>query len=190
MRTVKQIPFYVLMAFLFPLLNHRFLWIRAVSVTLLPLMGVIARNWNSSCFYWLPIFSFGISVYQLYAKRISAGFCCGTLSLSAACCIATIGEAQAIVGMATAITIWGFGNRTPSSAFSMLSWFGTISYSLYLVHYPIGGRVINLATRLPETLYFRYPMVLVALLVSTLAAYLFWRFIEKPSQMWSVKVQK
>ena len=32
-----------------------------------------------------------------------------------------------------------------------VAWLGTISFSLYLVHYPVGVRVMNLASRLPAT---------------------------------------
>jgi peptidoglycan/LPS O-acetylase OafA/YrhL len=60
-----------------------------------------------------------------------------------------------------------------------------ISYSLYLVHVPIGGRIINLAGRLPESIEYRYPAIVVAFIVSIFGAYLFWRIVELPSQRWS-----
>jgi len=61
----------------------------------------------------------------------------------------------------------------------ILSFLGAISYSLYLIHVPIGGRVINFAIRLPDTLIFVAAPI--AAVVSNLAAYCFWWLIEKPS---------
>ena len=63
----------------------------------------------------------------------------------------------------------------------VLSFLGSISYSLYLIHVPIGGRIINLAARLPPTIIVQLVAVLVAVVVSIFAAYCFWWVIEKPS---------
>jgi peptidoglycan/LPS O-acetylase OafA/YrhL len=60
----------------------------------------------------------------------------------------------------------------------VLSFLGAIFYSLCLVHAPIGGRIINLAVRLPATPPAQLASVLFAVVISLLAA---WLFIEKPS---------
>jgi peptidoglycan/LPS O-acetylase OafA/YrhL len=62
-----------------------------------------------------------------------------------------------------------------------LSFLGAISYSLYLIHVPIGNRIINLAVRLPATRAVQLAAILFALVISMLAAYCFWHLIEKPS---------
>jgi peptidoglycan/LPS O-acetylase OafA/YrhL len=55
------------------------------------------------------------------------------------------------------------------------------SYSLYLVHVPIGGRVINLAKRFGEGPLYELVIVALALLASVVAAMLLYRFVEAPS---------
>jgi len=59
---------------------------------------------------------------------------------------------------------------------------GLISYSLYLVHVPLGGRVINLGGRVAEGDWQNYLLIGLALVVSILFAIAFWRLIEVPSQ--------
>ena len=73
----------------------------------------------------------------------------------------------------------------PSFAPAPLLWFGSISYSLFLIHVPIGGRVVNLLSRWPLTPATQLFAWLLALLVSVLAGWGFCALIEQPSQQWS-----
>ncbi len=59
---------------------------------------------------------------------------------------------------------------------------GKISYSLYLIHWTIGGHTANLLNRLvPGGPCVRLANALVGLGIAIIAADLFWRFIERPS---------
>ena len=73
----------------------------------------------------------------------------------------------------------------PSFAPAPLLWFGSISYSLFLIHVPIGGRVVNLLSRWALTPTTQLFACLLALLVSVLVAQLFYAMIELPSHQWS-----
>lgn len=73
----------------------------------------------------------------------------------------------------------------PSFAPGPLLSFGSISYSLFLTHVPIGGSVVNLLSRLPLTPPTHLLVCLLALLVSVLVAWGFCSLIERPSQQWS-----
>jgi peptidoglycan/LPS O-acetylase OafA/YrhL len=66
---------------------------------------------------------------------------------------------------------------------------GSISYSLYLIHVPIGGRVVNLGKRLGEGPLYEFVIVALALSASLLAATLLHRFVEAPSLMASRKIR-
>lgn len=90
----------------------------------------------------------------------------------------------ALAGAATALVIMVWGSaRLPSRAPVRIAlWFGTISYSLYLVHVPIGGRVVNLGERFiggsaAEMLL----LSLAALVVAVLFAAGFARLVERPA---------
>lgn len=71
----------------------------------------------------------------------------------------------------------------------VLSFLGDISYSLYLVHVPVGGRVINLSLRHADSMPEKVVSLAIALAVSLGAAYLFYRLIELPSRKWASSIR-
>lgn len=58
---------------------------------------------------------------------------------------------------------------------------GAISYSLYLVHVPVGGRVVNLGRRYVSGPWEEFALSVLALAVSIVFAFAFWIAIERPS---------
>jgi len=75
-----------------------------------------------------------------------------------------------------ALLIILYVNRFPS----WLRFFGTISYSLYLIHIPIGGRITNLVDAFTHNTNLRIVFAFVAIAVSIICAAFYYRFIEKP----------
>ena len=94
-----------------------------------------------------------------------------------------LGRANAIVALLTALAAT-FANPP---RVKVLAFLGAISYSLYLLHVPIGGRVINLASRLPHTPVVELGAVAAAFAASLAAAWLLYRLVERPSQKWSAR---
>ena len=62
-----------------------------------------------------------------------------------------------------------------------LLFLGTISYSLYLIHVPVGGRIINLAKNFITSNNGSALIILVALMVTLVTSYIFYRIVELPS---------
>lgn len=95
-----------------------------------------------------------------------------------------VGVGEAVTGFVTTLTI-AFVHRSCRP----LTFLGTISYSLYLTHCPAGGRIINLSLRFAES----YPAKMVWLLVATVSsittAWVFYKFIEAPSQRWASRIR-
>ena len=54
-------------------------------------------------------------------------------------------------------------------------------HSLYLLHVPVGGRIINITEVLTQNQYLRMTSVLVAILVCVIGSYIYYLLIEKPS---------
>ncbi|MBC7879699.1 MAG: acyltransferase [Anaerolineae bacterium] len=75
-----------------------------------------------------------------------------------------------------------------------LSWLkhlGTMSYSLYLLHVPILGRVINLGNRYIELKSPYYLLLhLVGWLITISVCYVFYRVVEKPFQDWRYSLKQ
>jgi peptidoglycan/LPS O-acetylase OafA/YrhL len=63
----------------------------------------------------------------------------------------------------------------------VIKFFSTISYSLYLIHVPVGGKIINLGARVTTSEFSKYLLVCSALLVSISAAFAFYKFVELPA---------
>ncbi|MBX7124416.1 MAG: acyltransferase [Cyclobacteriaceae bacterium] len=70
-----------------------------------------------------------------------------------------------------------------------LMWLGEISYSLYLLHVPVGGWIIGWTEVSTSSLSVRLAMIPVAFVVSLVAAWLFYRAIERPAIQWSKQVR-
>ena len=97
------------------------------------------------------------------------------------------GLEQAVVA-AVCVALLNLALAIPTFASAPLLWFGGISYSLFLTHVPIGGRVVNLLSRWPLTPANQLLVCLLALLISTLAGWGSCALIERPSQQWSRKL--
>jgi peptidoglycan/LPS O-acetylase OafA/YrhL len=70
----------------------------------------------------------------------------------------------------------------------VLGFLGAISYSLYLLHVPIGGRVVNIGRRFIDGPFQELALSLVALAVSLVVATIFWRYVEEPAKRASKRV--
>jgi peptidoglycan/LPS O-acetylase OafA/YrhL len=64
----------------------------------------------------------------------------------------------------------------------LVAWLGAISYSLYLLHIPVGGRVINLATRVSDSPLFEVLAVVSAYALAIGAAAVLYAWVENPSR--------
>lgn len=74
-------------------------------------------------------------------------------------------------------------------AFPPLQWLGWISYSIYLVHFPMQAAFILLFHTVDRRIDYGQPAVFAGYLAATLAvSYLTWRFVEVPAQKWLQRV--
>jgi peptidoglycan/LPS O-acetylase OafA/YrhL len=64
----------------------------------------------------------------------------------------------------------------------VLSFLGTISYSLYLIHTLIGNRIVNLAMR-ASSQWLQLGGFAAAIIASLTAAIALWYFVERPSHL-------
>jgi peptidoglycan/LPS O-acetylase OafA/YrhL len=92
--------------------------------------------------------------------------------------VAANAQGSAIVGGATGLIL--ALARLPAP--KILTGLGAISYSLYLTHVPVGGRVVNLGRRLGlEGGLSELSLSLLGLAVSLLFAWVFYKLFEVPA---------
>ena len=156
------------------------LWV-LVSIALTAFPGVSAHTEFISA--WLPIFTLG-----MLAFRARAGLCGWRVYwpisvLLAGAVLLVHGPVQAVAAFAAASLLACVGSFNAPFLFFV----GSISYSLYLVHLPIGARVLNLAV------YHGGAPALagaaLALGVSIAVAWILYKIVELPAQTWANKVR-
>jgi len=180
-----EFQYYIFVAIAFPLLAHTNTYICYLSTPIIAFLGFSGLANSALLPHWLPLFAIGMVAYQFYVERLPASLFFLFLTIIAFLSYSIVGLQQTIAGLLTAGMILLARDKQLPKAFVPLSFLGTISYSLYLLHVPIGGRIINLAERLPDSIAYRYPAIVTALAVSIISAYGFWRTVERPAQRWS-----
>ena len=179
-----EVQYYLLIGLCYPALTSTSAGIRwAVIATwlLIPLILPL----HATVFEYGALFGLGIAAFLYATHRIDLrGFL--------ACLIAGLlvqglhaDWLSAGAALATALAIAWARFEAPRS----LVFLGTISYSLYLVHVPFGGKVIHALQRLHGGPGFAYGVILVAVILTVGAAYLFYRAIERPSHAYSRRIR-
>ena len=130
-----------------------------------------------------PLFVMGTAVFRRLVRGDPTPVTVLIIAVSIAAMASRGLLLQAIVGAMTAVVI-GFAAQRPlpfRPAARALLPLGAISYSLYLIHIPIGGRVVNLGRRFVEGGAREFLLSLVALVVSVAVAAIFWAIVERPA---------
>jgi peptidoglycan/LPS O-acetylase OafA/YrhL len=174
-----EFQFYVILGLVFPLFSKVGNALRILLIGIL-LSGAFWVSSNAFIFYHAPLFFMGISSFLFFEKHITL---LEFLALILACTVVgylTIDASAIAFGLASvaAIFLVKTNNRT-------LIFFGTISYSLYLIHQPVGSRVVNLTETLTTNTGIRMFSVFIAVFVSVVTAAVFYRFVELPAMRWS-----
>jgi len=173
-----QAQFYLLIGLTYPLLRR---WPMAWTLTLL-VPCALATGWNSLA-YHLPIFLIGTAAFAWREKWITPGQVAMLWIVTTIVLSSYQGPGPGILALlAAAFILWAH----PKSR--ALLFIGTISYSLYLVHLPIGRRAISLVLRFLPGTSGALAAAGIALALAIVAAWLMWRFVERPSLAWAGRV--
>ncbi len=172
-----EFQYYVLMLFTASALIGESRW-----TTRLFLLGTLAAAWRLGgdtrlVFFYLPLFAFGFTTFLWFERRLHWVEVVLWTAAFAAICSRTVGTADMLSGLLAGVLIlapWPRGLR-------LLTLAGGLSYSLYLIHNPIGIRVFTIVERLPAGPVIQITGIAIAVLASLLAAYIFHALIEAPS---------
>jgi peptidoglycan/LPS O-acetylase OafA/YrhL len=179
-----EFQFYLSMALLYPLLAHRRRAVALAALAAASLSALVLRD-GALVFLYAPLFAFGVLAFWLRSGQLGARAFLALALANAVVAVPALGPAAAMVGGAAAL-ILAFAEWRVPRAFAFL---GAISYSLYLLHVPIGGRVVNLGARVAEGDLARAAVLAAALAASLLAAWLFFRVVEHPARQWSSRLR-
>ena len=176
-----EFQYYLLMGLTFPLLaaSHT---VAMLTMGALLVPGLFVPQ-LSLLFVHLPLFVMGSLTYRFKVGRISKWWFLMTLG---ATCIATgfrLGPLIAIIGLITSLVIAFISVRA-----RILGWLGMISYSLYLMHVPVGGKIIDLGVRFRHGHLVPVLFLVAATAGSIVAAWILYRIVELPSQQLSSRI--
>lgn len=175
--------YYLAVAFSFPFLCRSSASWRLVTITLW-----IVASFMPLGKQWLPAyggaFAMGFVSFSHWKGDLSRNAFLFLSLLAGLAHGVQFGVASGLIGVCTAS-----GMLVPWRGPSWLRFLGEISYSLYLTHVLIGGRVINFSLRFPEEWTTRSAFFLAALAASILFAWGFYKIVEKPSHLASQKIK-
>jgi len=178
-----EFQFYLIIGLLFSLMNKSIYWLSTIIIIFLAASFIRVPN-TALIFEQLPLFCLGILLYFIiyratFYKPILLVLLAATFVLLALADITLL-----LTGIFVTIII-----LIPFHKNRIINFFSSISYSLYLVHVPIGGRVINIAVRYVKTDLQRYVAMLIAFIVTVVVSYLFHIAIERWTTRLSKKIQ-
>ncbi|MFA6062356.1 MAG: acyltransferase [Gallionella sp.] len=177
-----EFQYYILIGFIYKALqskNGRFFLLLGAF-----LLAYFIRDANF-IFKFSGLFLMGIFVFLFHIKAIgNTEFAClfgGSLVLS----LINLDMAATFAGLTTSFFILYV--RFPE--FKFLTFFGMISYSLYLFHYPIVEKLMRYGKYLGMGTLDQILVSIITLFVSILVATFFYKFVEKPSMRISSKIR-
>ena len=179
-----EFQWYLVAGLLFPLYASRRPALQFCGVGLATLSYFLVHN-DKLVFHSLPIFLVGVFVFQYKAGLISRERMLGLIAVMVWAMRGPIGWIVAGVSLATALLIAfvEFRNR-------VADFLGDVSYSVYLLHLPIGVTVIGfLSKHLPYSGSYIGLLDAVGIAASVGGAALLYRFVEKPSQEMSSRIR-
>lgn len=156
---------------------------RWVSWALLLGLSVVSMD-KALLFRWLPLFVLGGSYVLWQTQTLHRWEWSLVAGISIGLMVFQLGWSHALVVGLTLGAIHYFSGYNPQWS----AWLGRCSYSLYLVHLPIGQTLVNVLSH-----HFRAPWQQVLVLgigygASLCVAFALYHWVERPSQKWANKV--
>lgn len=172
-----EIQYYLLIALLFPLLSSAKIQIRVLTIAVMALSTFVLQQPTPLFFNYSLLFLMGIVAFQFMVGIIKPGEF--WITLAALFVLMYLKHSWMTVGV-TAATL-------AVILFARIRWkwsdfLGMISYSLYLVHLPFGGRLLLLTLKVGIRTEWLVSVLIVVYLIATIfVAWIFYLLVEKPA---------
>ena len=174
--TGLEFQFYIIIALLFPIIASKKLWVRNLALVLFSASAFLIPD-NRLIFRYAPMFVIGIAVYfNWYSDERKHPVIWLLLML----CLIQIGFT---FDVEAALYITGFivVLNLSISETNVIARIGRMSYSLYLIHGAAGGSLLYFLSTYSSAEWFKFVIIIVAILFSLIISYAFYRAVEFPS---------
>jgi peptidoglycan/LPS O-acetylase OafA/YrhL len=180
-----EFQYYLFLAVTFPLVltgKNIFRILFYVIVIGLPLVFMSGQAFFT---YWSPYFSLGIFYILLRTNKIKSLEYFIITIITSAVIAYNQGFLDLFIGLGTLLVINQFSNFKNRLG----EFFGNISYSVYLLHSIIGSAFINFMSHKVTEPLDKLIVIIIGILITIVASYLYWRVIEKPSQKLAQRIK-
>lgn len=171
-----EIQFYILIALLFPLFTTSNKWLNCIIPLVLAIAPLIVED-NRLVFHYCAIFSQGLCLLLMIHDKLDKSVGAIIIAIALGITGYSIGIDIAIVAGITLAIIAFFSIDNKG-----LNRLGDISYSLYLTHGVTGVNLIYFVGRYSNSTIMSLGITILALLLSIMGAFAFWKYVEAPSQ--------
>ena len=179
-----EFQFYLLVAVAFPLLAHRRPAVRAAAVGAFCALAFALPD-GDWVFPYLGLFALGVVTFHYRGGMLPRLAFVAAVAAVTAVVHQVQGPLVAGTGAAAAVAIGLLDVRPPRP----FRWLGNVSYSLYLVHMPLGMRVVNFGTPFAHTVPAQLAVLAAGSAASLIVAAALYRAVERPCQAWAARVR-
>lgn len=190
-----EFQYYLMMGLAIPLINTTRRWVRLVSLSGFVTAGMFfdrgrvegAVPYSSFLFCFAPLFVMGILTFQKHSGLLGRKEYGGLLLLVGIAAFQLLGAPTTLAGLASVLVINLYHRQSVVARF-----FGNISYSLYLLHWPLGHLTLSIVgSKLLGATgdAARIGVLITALCVCIASAYLLYLLVERPAQRWSAAIR-
>jgi peptidoglycan/LPS O-acetylase OafA/YrhL len=179
-----EFQWYLLVGLIMPMLASRRAPWRFLAIVAM-MLAFYQFPWDRLVFHYLPVFLIGVFVFQYRAGVIELREMLGLIAVMVFGTHRPLGWLVLSVAVPTGLLIAfsKFHNHAMDRV-------GDISYSLYLLHLPIGVSLIGLlAYCLPFSSHYIALLDVIGVAASAWVAWIMYQFIEKPSQEMSSAIR-
>ncbi len=190
-----EMQYYIYIALAYPILTSTSVLNRSMAVVCLLAFSFVSINLEgnaakSNLPFHLPVFLMGYYLFMKYKNRITEReFWIGIVGCAAVCAYLTgvlheLGFHIVLTALSTALLI-----RFTRHGWVWLGRIGEVSYSLYLMHWPIISALCFLLGGILNTAWGNATVFVCIQIAAVLFAFLFYRIIEKPALRWAKAIR-
>jgi peptidoglycan/LPS O-acetylase OafA/YrhL len=169
-----ELQYYLLIALAFTLVISEKIYLRIVFFAVFGALTFLPLPENKFIFIYAGFFLAGNLLFQIACGIITKMEFWGLLLITIVLLWYRHGMGMTVIALST-LAIIAFIDKIPR----FFRFLGHISYSLYLLHVPIGGRIINISERFVQNQMMREIFVGIIFVVCILVSAMFYKYIEK-----------
>jgi peptidoglycan/LPS O-acetylase OafA/YrhL len=181
-----EFQFYILIGLCYALLVKS----NTHSVAFLLLLSGISFFFPiQTIFNWFPFFALGVLIFNKHFTGLSNMVFIGAVAVILTIIVFHKNIPQAMAGLFAVAFIMLIKIEKGHLLNKLLLGLGTVSYSLYLIHWDLGRAAINFSRRLPVIAGWDWTRLALGFVFSVICAWLLYYFIERPSLKYSSKIK-